>query len=438
MNEPDNEYEKVVGEEGEVAPDEVAQEDSPKEEPNAEPTETENTSSADYAEHPEDIAGAPVQEIEHTTQVANDPPTPPLAAPTAQSGGGVLVLQWLSYAFWFWFSVSVSVLAGIVINYYVSSTGSYEWGNELAYPLAAVIIMLAIALVTDRFYAKHEPQKKVGGANVIMLLHVVPFILIAIGALVTIVFSCITMFLNSDPLATVDGPIKTMLVALAVAILFGLVAARAFYGKAHHVRKIMWITASVLAVGCIIATCIGPAGEAVATKDDRLIEQSLPSLASDIRTYAGEHDALPAKLTDVSHDSSYTAAAVQKLIDSKLVTYKPNTVADDSATYDPGDTVQIQSCVDSSTSGDCYSGSALSKRFYYQLCTTFKREKKSEYTYADDTSYTTGTSEGVASDYRYSYITSISAHPAGQVCYNLYADGEYSYSTEGSTSSAAN
>lgn len=381
-----------------------------------------------YADHPVQV-GEAVAVAEQPIVPPAEPLVAPVVAPATaapavpaaatQNSGGSLVLQWLSYAFWFWFSISLSILAGVVINYFISGSKDDEWSSQLAYPLASVIIMLIIALVTDRFYAKHEPAKKTGSANVIMLLHVVPFILIAIGSLVTIVFSLISMFLNSDPLTTTDGPIQVMLVAFIVALLFGLVAARAFYGNAHNVRRITWIAAIVLAIGFIVAAFVGPAADALVTKNDRLIERTLPSLASDIRTYTSDNNALPQKITDVTHDSSSTSDGVQKLIDSGLVTYKANTVKGTGSTYNPGD-LQVESCVTNTTTGEC--GSAYSTRHYYQLCTTYKREKKSAYNYTDDAGYTTGNSVGSVADYNSSYLMTISSHPAGDVCYNLYAD----------------
>ena len=357
------------------------------------------------------------------------PPTPPEPEKKGQgSSGGVLVLQWLTYAFWFWCGISVSWLAGVVINFFVAgNTGSYEWGSVLAYPLASVVIMLGIALVTDFFYAKHEPEKKLGGANVIMLLHVVPFVLIAIGALVTIVFALLNMLLNSDPIASTDGPLQVMLVALVVAVLLGLAATRAFFGSKPRVRLLARAAFIVVAVGFIVAGVAGPALEAVRTKDDRLIEQALPSLSSDIRDYVNEHNKLPAALSDVTYDeSSYSAGAVQKLIDSKLVTYKANTLPSSNSSYSPSD-IRTQLCVDSPTAGVCSPDSTNSdtKRFYYQLCTTYKAEKKDRYNYSERNAYTKGDSVGTALDYRYNYVSSISAHPAGDVCYNLYADSGY-------------
>lgn len=361
-----------------------------------------------------------------TTAVSTPPPQP--APQKAQNSGGVLVLQWLTYAFWFWFSVSASWLAGVVINFFVSGgTSSYEWGSVLAYPLASVIIMLIIALVTDFFYAKHEPEKKTGGANVIMLLHVVPFVLMAIGALVTIVFAFIGMLLNSDPIASTDGPLQVMLVSLVVVVLLGLAAARAFFGSKPRVRLIARIGMIVIALGFIIAGIAGPAVEAVRTKDDRLIERALPSLSSDIREYVQDNNKLPATLSDVTHNSSYSADAVQLVIDSGLVKYKANTLpAADGNSYNPGDALDYASGSKSGVSLDSPLRSISgANRFYYQLCTTYKTEKKDRYNYSERNTYTKGDSVGVAANYRYDYVTSISSHPAGSVCYNLYADSGY-------------
>ncbi len=379
---------------------------------------------------------SPVTQLQDVPAESTVAPAPSVAEPQTNSGG-VLVLQWLTYAFWFWFSVSMSYLAAVVINYFISGNrvDSQDWGSQLAYPLASVLIMLAIAFVTDKFYSKHEPVKKTGGANIIMLLHVVPFVLIAIGALVTIVFALINMLLDSSPLASVNGPLQIMLVALVVAVLLGLTAARAFYGSKRRVRIIAWAAFGLVAAGFIVAGVAGPASNALLTKEDRLIEQALPSLSTDIREYARTNDKLPANLSDVTHDSSYTSDLVQKLIDSKLVTYKANTLPNSNSSSAPRD-VRTEVCDDSPYAGVCMSPSPTiapdtsgATRFYYQLCTKYRTEKKSQYNYTEDerATYTTDLSAGTAESYKYAYVTSIGAHPAGEVCYNLYADGAYSY-----------
>jgi len=376
----------------------------------------------------------PVKEVPQPTATVVQQPatvsvTPPVLAKESGSGG-LLVLQWLSYAFWLWFAVSTAWLAGVVINYYVSHSHAYEWGGQLAYPLAAVIIMLIISLVTDWFYAKHEPAKKTGGANIIMLLHVVPFVLFAIGSLITLVFSLITMLLNSDPVNNVDGPLQVMLVAAVTAVLFGIISARAFLGERRRARTIVWIVAGVLALGFIIASIAGPAAEAGRTKRDRLIETALPSLSSDIREYTVKYNKLPAKLSDVTHNNTSSAAAVQKLIDQNLVTYKPNSLpAEDGNSFTPGDDPVAMNGSSKTSSSTAYPNDyTQAKHYFYQLCTTYQYEKKSRYNYADNRpTYTTDLSSGATADYRYDYVSSISEHPAGQVCYNLYADGAATY-----------
>lgn len=400
-------------------------------------------SDADESKHqalnvPEEnsLAAEPLKERgEHSTQ-----PTPtvmtiqvPAAEPTtpAQQSGGILVLQWLTYAFWFWLSISISWLAGVVVNYYIANKGSsyIVWSMLLAYPLASVIITFLIALVADKFYSKHEPTKKVGGANVIMLLHVVPFVLLSIGALITLVFALITMLLNSDPVNGTDGPLQIMLVALIVAILFALAAVRVFYGARRVVRLVAWGIFALLAIGFIIAGFAGPGADSLRTKDDRLIEQSLPDLAEDIREYANKNNILPEKLTDVTHTDSSNANAVQALIDKKLVVYKANTLPAEHSGFSYPDDSTDDLSVTSSVGRSYYTTGA--DRFYYQLCVVYKSEKKTDYNYTsnDTASYTIGSGVATKDSYSSAYIThGIDVHPVGNVCYNLYADGKYKYS----------
>ena len=346
--------------------------------------------------------------------------------------GGALVLQWLTYAFWFWFVVSATWLAGVVINYFVAPASSPDdIGGLLAYPLASTIIMLIVSLVTDWFYTKRESVKKTGVAHVIMLLHVVPFVLCAIGALIIVVFSLIMMTLNNDPFGTVDGPLKVMLTSIVAASLYALLAARVFFGGAKRsLRMVVWGVFVAVALGLIIASIAGPAAQANRTKQDRLIETALPALSGDIRAYAEKNDKLPAKLTDVTHDASASSAAVQKLIDQGLVTYRPNSLpAEEGNSYMPGDEASPYAPY-KAPSGTSRSVTKYNqtKKFYYQLCTTYKYEKKDKYNYTSEQkdAYTTGASEGLStSSYRYNSVYSISSHPAGQLCYNLYANGPY-------------
>lgn len=366
----------------------------------------------------------PVESVESSKKVAKveTHPEPP-------TSGGVLVLQWLTYAFWAWFGVAVSVLVGIVVNMMIRQNNVDLSGNAVAYPLAAVIILLIIAVVTDFFYSRHEPEKKVGGSNIIMLLHVVPFILIAIGALITIVFSLISMLLNSDPLASVDGPIQVMIVASVVAVVFGALAARTFFGKKRKVRSIAQIIMVTIAVVSVALAIAGPVAKTAMTKQDRLIEEALPSLADDIREYTRTRDELPGKLSDIKHNDSRRSRAVQKMIDDGLVEYKSNTEKPkDGSSYSPGEDPDTDEGIDIA-----YRPSrpvSQPKRFYYQLCTKYKYERKDQYSYSGyyESSSADSLAAGVAVDrYDYNYYGTprVSSHPAGEVCYDLYADGKY-------------
>ncbi len=348
-----------------------------------------------------------------------------------------LVLQWVTYAFWGWFVAAMVWLAAVTLNFFIAGNHADEWGSTLAYPLASVIVMLLCAGAADFFYSRREPAVKQGGASVIMLIHSVLFILLAVAALIVAVFSGIMMALNSDPTNGTDGPKVALFTSLVVCILYSALATRVLYGGRRRVVRLgFWVTAGVVALGFIIASFAGPAAEANRTKQDRLVETALPSLANDIQNYARKNDKLPASLKDVTYIKSSSAEGVQKIIDQGLVTYKPNTLPAKTGNFSlPGDGGEIIP-MDDTASSTSTSGAAIkapynkTKRFYYQLCTTFTTEKKNEYNYQDtspNVGYTTDLSAGVESDYRYNYVYSISEHPKGQVCYDLYADGKYSY-----------
>lgn len=337
----------------------------------------------------------------------------------AQAGVGTLVLQWLAYAFWGWFSIAMGWLAAVVFTYTVTKDAGVDWATILAYPLAAVIILFVFALITDALYARREPMKKSGAAKVIMLLHVVPFVLVSIGALITAVFCLISMILNNNSPEVGDSSLIVLYTALVTVTLFVMLAARVLFGCACKlVRIVLWAVTGIGLLVFLIIALTGPAAEAQRTRDDRLIESALPSLTADIRDYAQQKDALPAKLTDVTHDTTDTSAQVQRMINQNLVTYKPNSLPSDM-----GNTMMPNSQTSTRESYE-YTDGASSKKFYYQLCVDYKAEKKSKYNYTSGRkSMSTDGSVGVAADYS-EYVDSITSHAKGNVCYNLYATGK--------------
>lgn len=358
-----------------------------------------------------------VQPVVPVARVADVAPVAAVATQQNINNPGVLVLQWLSYAFWGWFGTSLAVLAGITFGYFIAGSDASFWGDSLAYPLAAVIVMLVIALVTDFFYARHEPVAKKGAASVIMLIHVVLYMLTVVGALIGIVFSIIRMIITAGPTDTMDGSKVFMLTAFVTALVFGGISLRAlFAGKKVGVRKTFWLAMSILALGFVVASIAGPAMKANSTKNDRLIEDALPSLASDIREYTRTNDKLPATLSDAkSAYGDMTNDQVQLMIDRNLVTYKPNSKPMETASDQP-----MTSDVSTKTKStlapiDTPTGT---KTFYYQLCVTYKESKSSKYSsysssYDDYTSTTVSTYQ----------------HDKGNVCYDVSADGKYSYAS---------
>ncbi len=348
-----------------------------------------------------------------TTSVAA---APAVVTPHHNSPGS-LVLQWLSYAFWGWFGTSLAILAAITFNYFIAGSDATQWGENLAYPLAAVIVMLVIALVTDFFYARHEPLVKKGAASVIMLIHVVVYLLTVVAALIGIVFSVISMMITASPVNSMDGTKVFMLTAFVGALVFGAISLRAlFAGKKRGVRKGFWLLMSVLALGFVIASIAGPAMKANSTKDDRLLEDALPLLASDIRDYARVNDKLPASLGDVKSNSSRTDERVQLMVDRNLVTYKANTKpaeTDVSLSGANGASTKPQSTI-----APVDTTIPSTKTFFYQLCVTYKEAKKSKY-------YS-------SSSYEDNYVSSgvsTYSHDKGNVCYDVSAEGKNSYYT---------
>jgi hypothetical protein len=343
------------------------------------------------------------------------PPATEAAVPKTGNSAGILVLQWLAYAFWGWFGFSLAILGGLTFNYFVAGNSSADWGDSLAYPLAAVIVMLVIALVTDFFYTKHEPAHKTGGASVIMLLHAVLYVLTAVGALVAIVFSLIHMLINSDPTSSADGTKVVLLTSALIAVTYGTMAFRTLFGgKKRGARKLFWLLMSILALVFIVGSIVGPAMKANSTKEDRLIESALPSLASDIQSYTRTNNKLPASLADVK-SASYNTDNVQLMISKNLVTYKANTkpaTSEDSYTALDNTAAQQKTTTGVTAPNDM---SSSQKTYYYQLCVTYKEEKNSKYYQS---------SYGSSADYVDSSISTYS-HPKGNICYDVAASGKY-------------
>ncbi|MGH7250207.1 MAG: hypothetical protein ACREGC_04480, partial [Minisyncoccia bacterium] len=145
----------------------------------------------------------PVNQPELAPTPAQQPATPP-PTPVAQeykppgttntspvhnlNTPNVIVMQWLTYAFWGWTALSLSILTGIVLANFINKA---DMGSFTPYAIAAVLVLLPISFVCDYFYSKHEPGKNTGSAMVVMVIHAVLFALFGVGALIGIVFSLV-------------------------------------------------------------------------------------------------------------------------------------------------------------------------------------------------------------------------------------------------------
>jgi len=324
--------------------------------------------------------------------------TPAAPATKPHVSGGVMVLQWLSYAFWGWFGVAMTWLTGVVVAYFVTGN-STDVTTALAYPLASVIVLFALACVTDLFYARRESAKKVGLTNAIMLVNVVLFVLVAVGAAVTGLFALISMALNTDPSSGTDGQIIAAWTSLAAILIFGATTARALFGgKRKVIRRAHWIAMAVAALGMITVSIGGPVMGVQSTKDDRVIEQGLPYVRETVSSYVNENGELPKTLAVAQQaETSSDNAAMKQLISRNLVRYTAN----------------VKPATQDNYYGSTYYNYKPSKTYYYRLCVTYSHIKKVSGTYSDTTTASSG------GDYM-PYL-SIYSHAKGEACYNLEA-----------------
>lgn len=349
-----------------------------------------------------DSTEVPPVDVEPKKATETPKPEVTQATPTAKPhvSGGVMVLQWLSYAFWGWFGVAMTWLTGVVVAYFVTGN-STDVTATLAYPLASVIVLFVLACVTDLFYARRESAQKVGLTNAIMLVNVVLFVLVAVGAAVTGLFALISMALNTDPSSGIDGQVIAAWTSLVAILIFGATSARALFGgKMKVIRRTHWIVMAVAALGMIVLSIAGPVVGVQSTKEDRVIEQGLPHVREIVSAYVNENGVLPKTLEVAQQaETSSDNAAMKQLITRKLVRYTPNVKEPTENSYYGSGT---------------YYDYKPSKTYYYRLCVTYSHIKKVSGTYTDTIA---ASSEG--GDYM-PYL-SIYSHAKGEVCYNLEA-----------------
>lgn len=321
--------------------------------------------------------------------VENSTATLATVAPKVQvNSPGVIVLQWLTYAFWGWTVLALSVLTGAVFATFIAQSNT---STLTTYSLAAILVLLPLSIVCDIFYSKYEPVKKTGAATVVMVIHAVIFALFGIGSLIVAVFSIVQMLTSAGDSTSSQIALYTALVIFVVYL--------AVFLRTLNLEQFPWIRKAfivfmLVAVGLIGALGIfGPIAQERATRDDRLIEANMYEIQQAISDYARDNNKLPAQITDLQ-----IRGDAAKLIERNLVKYTPNTYQASTST--------------SSNSTSTRTISPSKTEFYYTICANYKKASSK----LNRDSYDFGLDDE-RSEYK-TYI-SVYSHPAGEVCYKI-------------------
>ena len=289
---------------------------------------------------------------------------------------GLIVLQWLTYTFWGWTVLAMSVLVIIVLTFFFDK--NFSVGDSPLYSMAAVLVLLPISVICDFLFIKREPLQKTGGASVVTIVHAVIFALFAIGALIGVVFSLVTLMISAS------GSEMTQISlygGLIIAVLFALIFLRTILPKFLVKFRTAFVILMVVVVGVICTFSIfGPVNEAKLTRNDKLIVANLSTVNEAITNYVNTVSKLPADLGSLK-----LTGDAKKLVTDKLVVYSK-----DSAPY---------------------GASADYSTYYYQLCVNYTKADANQSSYSSSSIY--------ASDDGYSTYLSTYGHGAGNICYKL-------------------
>lgn len=342
------------------------------------------------------VAPAPNEPAASTSEKPAAPAVQPVAAaPHRANAPGVVVLQWLTYAFWGWLIVGIIWLVSVIL---INTILKESVSEVVPYAIAASIVLLPIAFVTDLLYRKHEPVKKTGAAMVIMVIHAVIFALLGIGAFITAAFVGLNAIINAGD--TIDAQIVVLLTAVFAAILYVAAFVRTLNPfKSKKPQLIYSFGMLGISILLLILAVIGPVVQSVVSRNDRLIEQNLSSVQRSVNDYISDNKALPKSLDDVK----FTDKGAEELVTKDLVEFVPGTTQ--------------------STVGR--SDLSIITTYRYELCVTFTTENNANSDYYNDTLDID--IDGYAS---YLYVDS---HDAGWKCYKLKEMTTQEYLNDSST-----
>jgi len=291
---------------------------------------------------------------------------------------GVIILEWLSYAFWGWLIVAlIWLLSVILVNAIIGTSVS----SIIPYAIAAGVVLLPIAFFTDFFYRKHEPIKKTGAAMIIMVIHAVLFALLAIVALIVAVFNGLNAVIETS---NIDGQLVILFTSIGATLLYAAAFIRVLNPfKSRKPLLAFSISMISVTVLLLVLAIVGPLVQTIATRDDRRIEQNIGNVSRNVQDYVETNGKVPTSLSQVKFEDEDAEA----LVEDGLVTYK----AEASAPY-------------------AVNTDRTEHRF--QLCVTYKEKD-----ITNNRGYNSSYSED-DEEYSIGYLT-VYGHPKGEVCYKM-------------------
>lgn len=291
----------------------------------------------------------------------------------------VLVLQWLTYALWGMFVGSLMWLAGVVFAAVFINSYATVPGDLLAFSLSATLVSLLLASLADYFYSRYEPESKTGVARVVMLVHVVLFTLAGVGLVIAIAYNLLSSLVGAggDTDARTAFVLTTLVGVVALAV---LVVRIVMPFKRAWLRKAAVIAMVVLGLGFVIAALVGPAAEARLAAEDKVLEDGVEVIASEINKYTSNEDKLPGALSDLDLGANLTKRTTgdrydnaKKAISEGLVKYTPNTKPPTGGRGEVFFDDKVEP--DSGASSTIAPYKPNGKVFYYKLCVDYKTDK---------------------------------------------------------------
>lgn len=348
-------------------------------------------------ETPKEAQPEVVTEPRITQQIEQTKPLEQPEQKTEHQTAGVIVLQWLTYAFWGWLIIGLIWMLSLILMDFIYESGLSSASEMLPYAISAIVVLLPVAFTLDLFYRRHEPVKKVGAGGVIMIIHAVIFALLGIGVLIASIFVSINAIINGS---FSDGQIVAVFTLLWATLLYAMAFLRTLRpAKLARFTTAYGISMLVVSVAMLTMGVVGPLASSIRTRDDRRIEDNLSSVNDSIQTYIQSNNKAPDSLDEVN----FSSKGSRELVSDGLVKYKNDGI---DANSDVGGTTHS-----------------------YQLCVTFTYSNQSDAQYYDSP-------QKAEDDLPYGgYISEF--HPKGEVCYKLketyYTNSlleEYKYSPD--------